>query len=158
MSESNTHLAALRAESLPFRIEEFINFRVLDIANNTLVPAIKKQAVLKKMPDRYINSIKAEFDGSHLWIWVDFKGKKGEPLDVFFEKGTKKHFIKPKAAKALSWIVGGFVKAFSKGHYVSGIKARYVFRDGFLKGYPEFKKKLQEELEEYTKETMLFGR
>ena len=109
------------------------------------------------MPQRYIDSIKAEFDGTHVWVWVDFKGKKGEPLDVFFEEGTKRHFLKPKAGKVLSWVIGGFVKGFSKGHYVSGIQARHVFADGFAKGYPDFKKEIQKELEAYAEETMLFG-
>lgn len=153
----NDHLAALRADSMPFRIQEIINANIVEIANQTLVAAIREEAILKKMPARYVNSIKAEFDGQELWIWVDFKGKHGEPLDLWFEEGTKRHFIKPVTAKALSWIVGGFVKAFSKGHYVSGIQARHVFRDGSKKGYPEFKRKLQEKLEEYAEESMLFG-
>lgn len=152
------HLAALRTQSLPFRVEEFIDSEIVDIANDTLVKAIRDEAVAKKMPERYINSIQAEFSGGELWVWVDFKGKKGEPLDLFFEEGTKDHELPKVAGRIYTWIAGGFIRAFSRGHKVSGIKARHVFRDGFRKGYPEFKKKLAQEIEDYAQETMLFGR
>lgn len=153
------YLSALRTQSLPFRIEEFINFKVVEIANKTLVRAIRDEAILKDMPQRYVNGIKVEFDGNELWVWVDFEGDEGEPLGLFFEEGTDtnkggKHFIKPKVKKSLAWL-GEF---FSKGHWITGIKARHVFRDGALKGYPEFKKLLQKEIESYIEETRLFGR
>lgn len=156
MSE-NLYLSALRTQSLPFRIKEFIDYKVLAIANQTLVEAIHQEAIKKKMPQRYIHNIQSDFDGTYLWIWVDFKGKNVEPLDEYFEEGTKRHFIKPRLEKALRWIQDG-VKYFSKGHYVSGIQARHVFSDGFKKGYPEFKKKLVEELETYLDRNRLFGR
>ncbi len=156
MSADNLYLSALRTQSLPFRIKEFVDYRILAIANQTLVEAIHQEAIQKKMPERYIQNIQSDFDGTYLWIWVDFKGEKLEPLDEFFEEGTKRHFIKPTLKKALRWFQDG-VKYFSKGHYVSGIQARHVFSEGFKKGYPDFKKKLKEELEEYLQETTLFG-
>ncbi len=151
------HLSALRAESVPFRIQEFVNQNGLKLLNETIVKSIKQESVLKKMPPRYTDSIKAEFVSGEFWIWVDFEGKKGEPLGEYFEEGTKRHKIEPRRKKALAWVQGG-IQRFSKGHYVSGIKARHVFRDGLEKGYPEFKKRLKEELEKYMQETMLFGR
>ena len=157
------HLSALRTQSLPFRIQEFTNHRILDIANKTLLKSIKDEAMQKGMPQRYINGIQSDFDGEHLWIWVDFKGKRLEPLDLFFEEGTKSHFIKPTKKKALAWVEAGAIgvvsafRKFSKGHWVSGIEARHIFRDGFRKGFPEFKQKLQLELEQYLQESMLFG-
>jgi len=153
----NLYLSALRTQSLPFRIQELINYKILTIANQTLLEAIHQEAIKKKMPKRYIHSIQSDFDGTYLWIWVDFKGEKLEPLDEFFEEGTKRHFIKPKLKKALRWFQDG-VKYFSKGHYVSGIQARHVFSEGFKKGYPEFKKKLVDELESELGRSMLFGR
>lgn len=159
----NLYLSALRTQSLPFRIEEYINFRIVEIANDTLVKTIRDEAILKKMPQRYIDSIHAELDGGELWIWVDFKGKKGEPLDLFFEEGTPDHKIVPTKKKALAFVMKGATglisafEAFSKGHWVSGIRARNVFRDGLKKGYPEFKSRLTKDLEEYLQETQLFG-
>ena len=164
-------MSALRMQSLPFRIEEFVNYKILDIANQTILQAIKKEALLKNMPKRYIDNIQSEFDGTYLWIWVDFKGKNNEPLDVFFEEGTRDHYIKPKNKKALAFTGKGTHasaiyytgskkstgKKFSKGHYVSGIDARYVFADGLEKSYQDFKNKLKQEIEDYLKETSLFG-
>ena len=150
-------MSALRTQSLPFRIKEFIDYRILQIANQTLVEAIHQEAIKKKMPPRYIHNIQSDFDGTYLWIWVDFKGKKLEPLDEYFEEGTKRHFIKPILKKALRWFQYG-VKYFSKGHYVSGIQARHVFSEGYKKGYPEFKEKLAEEIQRHLKGSMLFGR
>ncbi len=159
----NLYLSALRTQSLPFRIQEFINYRIVNIANQTIIKAIREEATLKKMPQRYINGIKSEYDGQELWIWVDFKGKKGESLDLFFEEGTKRHKIKPRTKKALAFIQKGAIgivtgiRRFSKGHWVSGIEARHIFREGLKKGYPDFKKKLTDELQDYLKETSLFG-
>ena len=163
MSDS-LYLSALRTQSLPFRIEEFINFKVVDIANKTIVQAIRDEASLKGMPQRYIDEIHVEFDAGDLWVWVDFKGEKGVPLDLFFEEGTKDHKITPRYKKALKWFGQGSIgivsaaRLFSKNNWVSGIEARHIFRNGAIKGYPEFKKLLKKEIESYLEETRLFGR
>jgi len=157
------YLSALRTQSLPFRIEEFIEYRIIDIANKTLVQAIKDEASAKNMPQRYTDGIHVEFDGNNLWIWVDFKGEKGEPLDLFFEEGTKDHKITPRLKKALRWIGAGSIgifsafRLFSKNNWVSGIEARHIFGNGVRKGYPQFKKLLQKEIENYIEETRLFA-
>lgn len=152
----NLYLSSLRTQSLPFRIKEYVDFRIVEIANDTIVKAIHNEAVLRKMPERYINNIHSEFDGKELWIWVDFKGENKQPLDLFFEEGTKRHFIKPVIKKSLRFFQGA-LKFFSKGHYVSGIEARHVFREGLKKGYPQFKTTLTKDLENYLRETSLFG-
>lgn len=163
-TNTNTaHLSALRTQSLPDRIQDFVNHRIQKIGDETIVKAIRQEAVAKNLPTRYINNIQSDFDGTYLWIWVDFKGKKREPLDLFFEEGTKDHKIIPIRKKALAFwekgkigIVTG-IRKFSKGHWVSGIEARHVFHDGLKKGYPEFKKRFTEELERDIRENMLFG-
>lgn len=156
-------MSALRTQSLPFRIQEFTNHKIVDIANKTLVKSIRDEAILKKMPQRYIDGIQSDFDGTELWIWADFKGKKGEPLDFYFEEGTKDHKIKPRNKKALKFLekgaigIVGAIRRFSKGHWISGIEARHIFAEGLKKGYPQFKKTLTKELQEYLQETSLFG-
>lgn len=166
MSFDSLHISALRAQSLAFRIEEFIHSNVLEIADKTLVKTIRDEAQQKGLPERYVKNIKSDYDGEYLWIWVDFKGKDGEPLDYWFEDGTRRHFIRPrggissrnpKLTNVLSWVKNGF-RFFSKGHYVSGIKPTHVFRDGVKKGYPEFKTNLKNEIENYLTETSLYGR
>lgn len=47
----------------------------------------------------------------------------GEKYMLWLDEGTKAHFVKPTKKKALRWAVGGGFR-FSKGHRVSGIKAR----------------------------------
>ncbi len=159
----NLYLSALRTQSLPFRIKEFVDYKVVEIANKTLVQAIRDEAIFRKMPQRYIDGIHSEFVNGELWIWVDFKGDKGTPLDLFFEEGTKRHFIKPRIKEALAFIekgvigVVGGIRRFSKGHWVSGIEARHIFREGAKKGYPQFKKLLKTEIENYLVESSLFG-
>jgi len=159
----NLYLSALRTQSLPFRIQEFVDYKVVDIANKTIVQAIRDEASLRNMPQRYIDGIHSEFVRGELWIWVDFKGNKGQPLDLFFEEGTKRHFIKPRTKKALAFIekgavgVAGSIRRFSKGHWVSGIEARHIFREGTKKGYPQFRTLLKKEIEDYLEENMLFG-
>jgi hypothetical protein len=44
----------------------------------------------------------------------------------WLHSGTKRHFVAPKSAKVLSW-VSGRQRYFSKGHFVSGIKATNFF-------------------------------
>ena len=152
----NLYLSALRTQSLPFRIQEYVNFKIVDIANETIVKAIRDEAVHKNMPQRYIDNIHSEFDGSELWIWVDFKGKNKVPLDLWFEEGTKRHFVKPVFKKALTWVLEG-IRFFSKGHFVSGIEAKHIFKNGVDKGYPEFKTKLKVAIHTYLEESRLFG-
>ena len=156
MSADSMHLAALRTQSLTFRIEEFVRSEILNIANRTLLQSIIREAKIKNLPDRYVNNIKSDYDGEYLWIWVQFKGKNNEPLDEYFEEGTRRHFIAPRFKKALSWVKDQ-TKYFSKGHYVSGIKARHVFAEGVEKGMPEFTTELKSEIESYVMETRMFG-
>lgn len=47
----------------------------------------------------------------------------GFPYPMCIENGSKDHWVAPKTAKALHWIEDGEHR-FSKGHMVSGIKAR----------------------------------
>lgn len=47
----------------------------------------------------------------------------GFPYPMAIENGSKSHWVAPKTAKALHWIQDG-EHMFSKGHMVSGVKAR----------------------------------
>lgn len=66
-----------------------------------------------------------------LMVWTT------DPVFKYLDQGTKRHFVKPKFTKALHWPKGhgGY---FSKGHWVSGIKARHymrTIREEFMKTY-----------------------
>ncbi len=58
----------------------------------------------------------------------DYKSELGFDVAKAREEGTKRHFIKPVVAAVLSWIVGGFVKAFSKGHWVKGFTKSNIIK------------------------------
>jgi len=175
---NNLHLTALRLESAATRTEEFIKQVAPNIAERTIVEKITAIAQAKTKSPRYWQNIHTEMVGMELWIWVDFESKdtdKPVPLDLFFEEGTKRHFISPKGkgeqfakmspefkkrfkgANVLSWIQNG-VRRFSFGHYVKGIRAKHIFRDGVRAGLPLFLEKLQEEINRYHEEETLFGR
>lgn len=158
------YLAALRNQSKSFRIREFLRRDGLRITNETIVKAIKSEATLKKMPQRYIDGIWSDTDGEDILIGIDFKGEKLEPLDIFFEEGTKGHQIKPIKKKALAFFEKGAIgiataaRLFSKGHWISGIEARHIFKNGIRRGLPEFKIRIKEGIERDQEETRLFGR
>jgi len=104
------------------------------------------------------------------------------PLWEFFEYGTRRHFIEPKHAKSLRWETGSSgssnVKtttqpqpilpslsqilsttnpdatyAFSKGHFVSGIKPRKVLYKTLQRGTKKFNKELAKGAEKFIKQT-----
>jgi len=58
----------------------------------------------------------------------DYKSELGFDVAKAREEGTKRHFIKPINAKALVWIIGGFIKGFSKGHWVKGITKSNIIK------------------------------
>ena len=60
------------------------------------------------------------------------------------EKGTSRHFVKPVNAKALSFIAGGFIRSFSKGHWVRGITATNVVQKTVQEKIPEAQARLNE--------------
>jgi len=136
----------MRMESLSFRIQEHIRKIAPIVADRTIGEGIRNVARQQKMPKRYAQSIHTEMDGMDLWIWVDFEGEDGEPLGLWFEEGTKRHWVGPVLRKALRWIMMGMVR-FSKGHWVRGIVARHVFKHGVRQGMGKFKAEMKREIE-----------
>ncbi len=148
------HLTALRMESVSHRAKEFIRKQAPIIADRTIGEGIRNVARQQKMPKRYAQALHFDMDGMTLICWVDFKGEHDEPLDLWFEEGTKRHFIAPLTKKALRWIQGG-VARFSRGHWVRGITARHVFKNGVRQGMPKFLRQLEAETTEFLENTRL---
>ena len=91
----------------------------------------------------------------------------------FFEYGTRRHFIEPVNTQALRWETGGTTGsqqqtltqalssndnpdktyAFSKGHFVSGIKPRKVLYKTLQRGTNKFNKELAKGAEKFIKQT-----
>ena len=57
----------------------------------------------------------------------DCKSESGFDVAKAREKGTKRHFIKPIAKLALSWVVRN-LRLFSKGHWVKGITKSNIIK------------------------------
>ena len=74
----------------------------------------------------------------------DYDSESGFDIAKAREKGTSRHFVKPVNAKALSFIVGGFIRAFSKGHFVRGITATNVVNKTVQEKIPEAQVRLNE--------------
>ena len=74
----------------------------------------------------------------------DYDSELGFDVAKAREEGTKSHFIKPVNAKALSFIAGGFIRAFSKGHFVRGITATNVVSKTVQEKIPEAQARLNE--------------
>lgn len=90
-----------------------------------------------------------EFD-----VVSDYKSESGFDVSKAREKGTIRHFIKPINAKALSFIVGGFIRGFSKGHWVKGITASNVIVKTVAEMIPVAQQKLNEETDEFLSRSM----
>jgi hypothetical protein len=75
----------------------------------------------------------------------DYKSESGFDVAKAREEGTRGHFIKPKNAKALVWIVGGFVKAFSKGHWVKGITKSNIIKKTTEARFPIAQERITQE-------------
>ena len=169
-------ITRLRLQSYPHRVEEFLRKNAVSIAHRTIGEEFLKLCADRGMTQRYSQSLVIEaessFKGTKLKIYVDYKDRDDPsiPLDLYFEEGTKDHWIAPKNKKALHWIKGGggdrpqaiFSQGagseagdsmFSKGHFVRGITARKIITDTKKIGYPKFRKELMRELKDYMKST-----
>jgi len=61
-------------------------------------------------------------------IVSDYKSDSGFDVSKAREEGTTKHELPKVLGRTYSWIVGGFIRAFSKGHYVSGIPKSNIIK------------------------------
>ena len=75
----------------------------------------------------------------------DYRSELGFDVSEARERGTVRHFIKQINVKSLSFIVGGFIKAFSKGHWVKGITATNVIQKSIAELTPIAQQKLDEQ-------------
>ncbi len=129
------------------QIKKFIDDQVVNIAERTFGEEFLKLAEAEGMTGRYKQSLVIKTESGNLILELDYRGQDNdEPLGVWFEHGTKDHFIKPTEKKALSWIEGG-QRFFSKGHFVKGIPERRIMERMEKQGLPQFAKMFKEKLE-----------
>ena len=171
-----------RLESLDHRVREWARKNAVKIAKRTYGVLFKQIAFGEQLSERYANSLeiflinKGGLSGSiKVGFNVDyFDEETGTvPLWEFFEYGTRRHFIEPVNKLALRWETGGTTGsqqqtltqalssndnpdktyAFSKGHFVSGIKPRKVLYKTLQRGTNKFNKELAKGAEKFIKQT-----
>ena len=141
--------AALRLASTPFRVEQYAKKQAPIIAHSTLRHTIVKTALQHGMTLRQLAhlSIRSQEDtvDIHLKYWGPVLGT------------AKRHrwFVKPKEKKALHWTAGGN-NFFSKGHFVSGIDAKWVLDRGIKAGIARFSSQLQHSIENFLEVTRMW--
>ena len=168
-------VARLRLDSYSFRVQGWLRKNAWSIAQRTMGEEYLRLCDDRGMTERYKQSLVIETEesgtGVKVKLYVDYKDRDGKniPLDLYFEHGTKDHWIEPKNKKALHWIdTGGSrpqaiysqggdskegVARFSTGHFVRGIEARNIMTDTKRLGYPKFKKELMRQLRDYMDKT-----
>ena len=128
------------------QVKNFIDDQVVNIAERTFGEEFLKLSEAEGMTARYKQSLKIKTEPNTLLLELDYRGEDNEPLGVWFEHGTKGHFVKPTKKKTLSWIEGG-QRFFSKGHFVSGIPERRIMERTRKQGLQPFLKMLKEVFE-----------
>lgn len=142
------------------RANEFIKSESAKIAEPIFRAAIKEVAYFYGMSNKQLKSLKFKQEGMDIVIKWRYHGP------VRGNKAVQRWFIKPKKpGGVLHWIAktpaarsfpqfnnvsGSFSHhAFSKGHYIRGIDARYVLNKGIKVGTMLFHEALKTKLEQY---------
>ena len=139
---------ANKAEFINYQIFEFIRKNAANIAERTIGEKFLEFADRNGRSNRYKQSLKITSNQFGFKILLDYQGDNDEPLGIWFEQGTKAHFIRPKEANALSWVESGH-RFFSKGHFVEGIKKMNIVHDSVESGIPLFKTELKKQVEAF---------
>ena len=127
-----------------------------DIIKSTILAEMVSAAHAANMPESFIENIKLKkITDMQYEIENNWQSEDGKPLAVFFEYGTKDHWIQ--GNPLLAWKSGGpnsgnskaiYSKRadntkgnmlFSTGHYVTGLPAYEPMSNGFRRGSIQMK-------------------
>ena len=139
MSLDNT---ALRLESAPFRIAEFMRKKALSIAATVLEREIRLVGISAGMTAKQLGKLNIAPSGLDLEISIKTHGP------IRGDKPRQTWSVKPTNKKVLSWVSNG-TRFFSKGHLVTGADARYVLDVGIKRGLAKFTRQLKQEAESF---------
>ena len=139
--------------------------KIEQIIYDTIIPEMRAAGYASGVPEEFIKHIKVrKVSDRHYCIfndWTDDTGKK--PLALWFEHGTKRHWVQPKDPDGvLAWPSGGpesgssrarFSKRFdntknnmlfSKGHWIDPIPPYGSMGFGWKQGLPKLKNAIQQ--------------
>lgn len=150
---------ALRLESAPFRLSEFIRKNASNWAERTFGETFLRYARGYGRSQRYQSSLKIDMKNMDLTLELDYRGvDNDEPLGRWFEEGTERHFIAPlenNKSGRLFWITPSGTFASSKGHFVSGITPMPIMESTLRDGMPLFKSMIASETQKFQEMTAL---
>ena len=142
-----------RRDSAKTRGENWLRQNARIIAEKTLGEEFYQLALANNMSIRYQQSLRITTDGLSITLELDYTDRDDTvPLGIFFEEGTKDHWIEPVQKEALHWVQDG-KGFFSKGHQVTGIQATHIIRDTIENAMPQFKQEIKTGLERFYDET-----
>ena len=125
---------------------------------NTIIYEMIMAAAAANLPQQFINNIRIKrVSKTRYEIINDWKSEDGKPLAVYFEHGTRDHWI---SGKPLAWFQKEASKnpraiysqssrpypamIYSMGHYVTGLPATEAMHNGFRIGNRRLKTVLAE--------------
>lgn len=139
----------------------FVEQRGIELVKSIIIPKIKQRMrdfnYSKKIIDAVVVSgVHVDTEG-FMDIMIDNTYKTDDGFDVALarEEGTKDHFIAPIKKRALSFLlqgIGGIIssfRAFSKGHWVRGIRRSNIIEKTVEEMTPQIQARLNEETDTF---------
>jgi len=127
----------------------FLKTKVTELANkhiiDPIIESMRANHVHRKIYESVVvDEVLVNDVGILIKIKSEFFAESGFDVALAREKGTEDHMIRPRTAKALSWIQGG-KRRFSLGHMVSGLPSLNLIAQGIEKGEYELQQAINEE-------------
>ncbi len=136
-----TRIDHLYKDFLKTKITELVNKHIID----PIIETMRANHVHRKIYESVVvDEVLVNDSGILIKIKSEFFAESGFDVALAREKGTEDHMIRPKTAKALSWIQGG-KRRFSLGHMVSGLPNLNLIAQGIEKGEYELQQAINEE-------------
>lgn len=139
-------LTALRLQSAPFRLTQYISQNLVTWTKEIILPEIVSAADTIGHGDNYSRHLSVVQTGPlSVDIILDWQIN-DKPVGVWFEKGTKAHFIEAVFANLLHWI-DKLTKQhrFARRVYHPGTKAHHFMERGYHRGARKLMLKITDE-------------
>ena len=138
-----------QVESIRLEINKILDDYMAPLVNATIIAETRALADAAGLPPAFKDSIRFVKTGPNEGDVINEWGDPAKPLARWFNYGTRRHWIEPVRAKALSWLhkSGKHAQAiffqgrakkgdrlYSTGHYVSGVPRTEVMERGLERG------------------------
>lgn len=114
-------VSIIQLQALVPAVQEYINNNLEDLIKSELLPEMRLIAQAVNVPQKFIDGIKHVMVSKNTFKIINTWGTRDKPLALWFNYGTKKHFIAPLGPWPLHWITPEGKHAYSKGHMVRGV-------------------------------------